>query len=135
MDPWSPAKPDPDSSSSESLLELKFLASQTFSFETLVISPGIVGMCGQRHASSDRDMRSEPAPLWLTRHWVASIVAGFECDQGCGYAREVRMQYLLARAKIRAGDFLSLRSRRLGPHTGRLRRNAAQTKANATSDG
>ena len=82
MDPWSPAEPDPDSSSSESLLELKFLASQTFSCETLIISHGILGICGQRHASSDRDMRSEPAPLWLTRQWVAAIVRGFECDQG-----------------------------------------------------
>ena len=82
MDPWSPAKPDPESSSSESLLELKFLASQTFSCETLIISLRILGICGQRHASSDRDMRSEPAPLWLARHWLAAFFRGFECDQG-----------------------------------------------------
>ena len=82
MDQLSAAEPDPESSSSESLLELKFLASQTFSCETLIISPGIWGVCGQRHASSDRDMRSEPAPLWLTRPVVAAIVRGFECDQG-----------------------------------------------------
>ena len=82
MDPWSPAEPDPEGLSSESLLALKFWASQTFSFETLVISPGIVGICGQRHASSDRDMRSEPAPLWLTRPVVAASFRAFECDQG-----------------------------------------------------